>query len=73
MDQKEYLKMIGENIKKYRKIAGMTQSNLGFEIDLNKSNIAPIEKGKVNITIGTLLKIANALEIDGYKLLKRED
>jgi len=62
--EKAYLINIGKNITKYRKKRGYSSQELGDLIDMEKSNLIPIEKGRINTTALTLLKIANALDIE---------
>jgi len=63
VNEKEYLILIGKNISKIRRKRGLTTKELGYQCDIEKSNLIPIEKGRINITIQTLVKIANALDI----------
>lgn len=60
----DYKKIIGGNITKIRKKKGLTSKELGYLCDIEKPNLIAIEKGRINITITTLVKIAKALEID---------
>lgn len=53
---------LGENIKKVRKIRGMTQKELGDLIDVSQSAIGQFEK-KDNINSKTLEKIAQAMHV----------
>jgi transcriptional regulator with XRE-family HTH domain len=71
MTEREYLTLIGKNITKFRKQKGITSKELGYQCDMEKSNLIPIEKGRINTTIGTLLKIAKALDVDISDFLKR--
>ncbi|MDP1745950.1 MAG: helix-turn-helix transcriptional regulator [Bacteroidota bacterium] len=64
MNGPEYLLLIGKNITKIRKLKGLTIAELGYRCDIEKSNLIPIEKGRINVTSLTLLKIAQALEVD---------
>jgi len=70
MKDNEYLILIGKNISRIRKEQLITIKELGFRCDIEKSNLIPIEKGRVNVTIKTLVKICNALDIDLKDLLK---
>ena len=70
MKDNEYLILIGKNISRIRKEQLITIKELGFRCDIEKSNLIPIEKGRVNVTIKTLVKICNALDIDLQDLLK---
>lgn len=64
MKDSEYLLAIGKNITKIRKRKGLTTKELGYRCDMEKSNLIPIEKGRINATAMTLFKIAKALEVD---------
>jgi transcriptional regulator with XRE-family HTH domain len=70
MKENECLILIGKNISRIRKEQLITIKELGFRCDIEKSNLIPIEKGRVNVTIKTLVKICNALDIDLQDLLK---
>ena len=60
MKENECLILIGKNISRKRKEQLITIKELGFRCDIEKSNLIPIEKGRVNVTIKTLVKICNA-------------
>ena len=64
MDESNYLLLIGKNISRIRKSKGLTIKELGYLCDIEKSNLIPIEKGRINVTIMTLVKICRALNID---------
>lgn len=59
-----HLISIGKNITRIRKERGMTIKELGLECEIEKSNLIPIEKGRINVTILTLVKIADALKVE---------
>ena len=64
MKDEEYLILIGKNISRIRKEQGLTIKELGYRCDMEKTNLIPIEKGRINVTVGTLIKISKALNID---------
>ena len=64
MKSAEYLVLIGNNISKIRKKNELTSKELGLRCDIEKSNLINIEKGRINVTANTLLKLANALEVN---------
>ena len=70
MDETEYLVLVGKNITKIRKKRGLTTQELGYQCDIEKSNLIPIEKGRVNVTIHTLYKIAKALNVNINEFFK---
>jgi transcriptional regulator with XRE-family HTH domain len=62
---------IGQNIKKYRKLAGISQDQLSKKADLAFHTIAKIEAGSTpNPTIDTVKKIADALGVSLDDLMK---
>lgn len=64
----DYFQRLGIKVKQVRLLKGLTLEDLGLEIGLDKSAIFHIEKGKP-ITLTTLLKIANVLEVEAKELL----
>lgn len=73
MDDKAFLKKLGQNIQRVRKEKGMTQVELGDLCDSEKSSINRIETGRTNPTTLTLKKIAEGLEISVDELFKFEE
>lgn len=63
-----YLKVVGANITRLRKKKGISSKELGDLCDIEKSNLIPIEKGRINITLSTLAKIAKALDVEMKEL-----
>jgi transcriptional regulator with XRE-family HTH domain len=70
MEEKNYLKKIGKNIKRIRLAKGISQVDLAFSCNFEKTNMSRIEAGNNNPTIRTLLKIAKALEVNLFELLE---
>lgn len=64
MNDAELFGVIAHNIKVERAIKRLTQAQLAELIDVHEKYIGVIEAGKQNITLKTLNKIANALNID---------
>lgn len=68
--KEDQLKIIGENIRKYRLSKGLTQSELAFECgDKDWSQISRMERGLVNFSISYLLIVAEVLGISPKDLL----
>ena len=69
---KKSVGQVAENIKKYRKLAGISQDQLSKKADLAFHTIAKIEAGSTpNPTIETVAKIAKALEVSVDDLLNK--
>lgn len=54
---------IGNRIKELRDVKKMSQKDLAYVSDLDRSYIASVEKGQRNISIVNIEKIAVALEV----------
>lgn len=67
MDIKE---KIGRRIKEIREQKNMSQKDLSFSSNLDRSYITSVENGQRNISIINLEKIANALEVTLSELFK---
>jgi len=60
---------IGVRVREARERAKLKQSELGVLIGSGQSHVFLIEQGSVNITLKTLLKLADALNVDLVDLL----
>ncbi|MBS1512429.1 MAG: helix-turn-helix transcriptional regulator [Bacteroidetes bacterium] len=69
MQQKELQVKIGKQIAKLRKQKKLSQVDFAYMLDKDKQNLNRLEKGKTNVTIGTLNQIAKLLDIPIQKLL----
>jgi transcriptional regulator with XRE-family HTH domain len=56
-------KLLGGGIRKYRKLAGLTQEKLAERVDINAVYMGQIERGFRVPTVDVLLRIARALKI----------
>ncbi|MFN0200713.1 MAG: helix-turn-helix domain-containing protein [Bacteroidia bacterium] len=59
----EILKIIAFNVVFYRKRLGLTQEELAFEADIDRTYIGYIENAKHSVTVGMLQKVAKVLDI----------
>lgn len=64
------LTIVGERIRYIRKNRGLTQEQLGEKVGLPQSYIGGIERGEKNISIDTLERIVNALNINSEEVFK---
>ena len=55
---------LGARIRELRKIKGVSQLELAYDMDMSMNTISGIELGKISSKIETLNKIATKLEID---------
>jgi transcriptional regulator with XRE-family HTH domain len=68
----DILKTIGDNIKSFRKSAGLSQERLAEATGLHRTYIGGVERGERNISALNISKIAVALKIKPYALLVEE-
>jgi transcriptional regulator with XRE-family HTH domain len=61
---------IGENIKRYRLKAKITQKELAEKIGVTHFWVCKLEKGKKNSTINLLIAISKELKVDLNQLTK---
>jgi transcriptional regulator with XRE-family HTH domain len=54
---------IGERIAQLRKAKKLSQQKFSYEAEIERSYLTHVEKGRKNISIDTLIKITDALEI----------
>lgn len=71
MNDTELFSRIAHNIKIERAIKSITQAKLAELIGVHEKYIGVIEAGKQNITLKTLNKIANSLDIEISKLFEK--
>ncbi len=72
MEHKDIYKLIGKNIKKYRKIKKITQEQLAIKANLSYGFIKNLEAKNVyaTISIETLAIIADCLDVKLIQLLE---
>jgi len=58
-----YEKTIGTRIKEHRQSQGFSMRELGRRTDLSVSFLSQVERGLVSVSISSLRKIANALDV----------
>ena len=64
----DILKVFGSNVKYYRTQKGISQEKFGEMCNLHRTYISDIERFNRSISLENIQKIADALEIDTYKL-----
>ncbi len=72
---KDIKKIISKNIRKYRKMRGLTQEQLALYTDRSFEFIRRIEseKGRKGLSVETLWRVATVLEVSIDDLFKEED
>ena len=65
-----YLQAFGKAVRRRRARLGLSQEQLGFESELDRTYVSGIERGVRNPTVKTLLVLATALKTKPSNLLK---
>lgn len=69
-DDRELLIQFGKNMRKIRTDSGKTLRDVAAVSGVNNSKISKIEKGKINITVTTLVGLAGGLGVLPEDLVK---
>jgi transcriptional regulator with XRE-family HTH domain len=62
--------LIGQNLRRYRKQADLSQEELGFRASLHPTAIGQLERAERVARADTLVKLAGALDIPSGALLE---
>jgi len=63
------IEVVARNVRRLRHAAGLSQEALADKAGLHWTYISQVERGKRNVTVLVLAKIANALDIRPDQLL----
>ncbi|MDI6048248.1 helix-turn-helix transcriptional regulator [Flavobacterium sp. XS2P24] len=69
VSEESFIINLGVFVRQIRERKNLSQQSLADISDLPKTTIGRIERAEINTTIRTLVKIANALEIEPKELL----
>jgi len=69
ISQETFIANLGVHIRQLREKKGMSQQDLADDSEIRKTQIGRIERAEINTTIKTLIKIANALDVEPKELL----
>lgn len=67
----DLLAILGNRIRRQRKLAGWTQDELAEKIGIDRSFLADVERGKRNISILNLYLISKGLKVSLSRLLTK--
>ncbi len=69
----DIIKVFGMNVKIYRTQAGLSQQKLADKCGLHRTYISDIERFRRSIALENVQRIADALDIETYKLFVEEN
>lgn len=64
----DIVKVFGKNLKKYRTKIGLSQEQFAEKCGMHRTYISAIECCRRSISLENIQRIADALEIETYKL-----
>ena len=68
----DIIRVFGINVRKYRAVKGVSQEKFAELCGLHRTYISDIECFRRSISLDNIQKIADALEIETYKLFVEE-
>jgi len=67
----DVVQLLGTNVRRYRKLRGITQEALAHEVGMERSYVSDLERGTRNPTVRALGRLAMALNVEPKQLLDR--
>lgn len=64
----DIVNVFAHNVRKYRTEKGLSQETLAEKASLHRTYICAVEREKRSISLDNIQKIADALDIETYKL-----
>ena len=69
----DHLQSMGRKVQEIRRGLGWNQQQLADSADLDRTYISAVEHGKQNLTLGAIVKLADALGVELVQLLSQRD
>lgn len=69
----DVVQLLGRNVRRYRKLKGMTQEQFALEADMERSYVSDLERGERNPSVRALGRLADALSVHPAELLQASE
>ena len=69
---KQLLGLLAKNVRSLRKGIGLSQEELAFECDIDRTYISKVERGIANPSLLVLYRLAEVLGVEIKDLLKKK-
>ncbi|AJZ56239.1 helix-turn-helix family protein (plasmid) [Paraburkholderia fungorum] len=63
--------VLAYNVRACRVVIGLSQEQLGFSANLDRTFISQVERARINVSIDNIEKLATALGVSASALLER--
>ncbi|MCL2599982.1 MAG: helix-turn-helix domain-containing protein [Treponema sp.] len=70
MDEAGLRRILSQNIKRFRKMKGLSQEKLAEKTCISTNYLSDIERGRGWVSPFSLVKLANALEVEAFELFR---
>jgi putative transcriptional regulator len=67
------MKDMPNRILEHRRVAGLSQEELGFRVGVSKMQISGMERGKRELTLSMMRRLADVFGVDTVEILGRAD
>lgn len=68
-DEAGIIKVVADNVRRTRKASGLSQEALAHEAGVDRTYVSQVERGKRNVTVTVLARLARALNTTPDQLL----
>jgi transcriptional regulator with XRE-family HTH domain len=62
--------ILAKNMRRLRAARGLTQEALAYDSGINRTYLSAVERSERNVSIDNVARIAKALQVEPWKLLK---
>lgn len=66
----DVVQLLGINVRRYRKLKGMSQEQLALDAGMERSYVSDLERGTRNPSVRALGRLADALGVEPKQLLE---
>lgn len=63
-------RILGQNLRAYRQARGLTQEAFARDLDVHRTYMGGLERGERNLTLQSVERIAERIEVDPVELLR---
>ncbi len=73
LNRDKVAKKLANRLRQLRRVKGLSQEVLAFEAGLGRSYYWRVERGSINLTLETLVRLCNALNVDMAELFQKPE